>query len=358
MLYTLKIIFMSLDRAPSAAEKPLAEQIQDIDAQIEEAHLTFNTDLVKQLQAEKQTLEDRLAISQQAAESAPESVTNIIANGDPVELQKLDEKYRVTPPSGGPVPQQERDEWGNLPEPVELQGMREALHEAHTRLMSLPDGEEREALQQQIYEMTNKIKEVAEKPQMDEFVKKAEEFRGNIKDTSFDGLKNSLKGFKLRGSFDDGRGHDGQSAAGYAMAIMGSDMTDAQKLELLSDVSGGMSGFSGDFASKIVGGYKKDLEGKMAGPEAVADLLSLGSDAAYSGKINQDLLKKIKSLLDKGNQDEIAEAYFAKTIGESISNNKSAYPVYLALKGTPFAKKFAELEDARLKTAGYAGFSL
>jgi hypothetical protein len=99
-------------------------------------------------------------------------------------------------------------------------------------------------------------------------------------------------------------------------------------------------------------------EGVGSLQEKVAVLVSLGKDAAYTGRIDQEVLSEIKAKFDTTNQVALAEEYFDKTIGTSISDNKFAYPVYQALKGTDFARRFAELEDARLKAAGYAGFSL
>ncbi len=88
---------MSLDQAPQTAKKPLTEQIADIDTQINEAHLTYDTDLVAKLEMQKKSLEGKLAASQQEAEAQPESVAEIVANGDPVAIQKLDKEYAVTP---------------------------------------------------------------------------------------------------------------------------------------------------------------------------------------------------------------------------------------------------------------------
>lgn len=58
-------------------------------------------------------------------------------------------------------------------------------------------------------------------------------------------------------------------------------------------------------------------------------------------------------------QGRLAEEFFSETIGNNISNTRSAYLVYGALKGTPFAGVFKTLEDRRLKEAGYdGGFNL
>ena len=66
----------------------------------------------------------------------------------------------------------------------------------------------------------------------------------------------------------------------------------------------------------------------------------------------------VKEKLSTLDQEAVAVAYFNATIGEYIGNNRTAYQVYIALKGTPFANKFHELEDARLKEWGSSGFIL
>ena len=58
-------------------------------------------------------------------------------------------------------------------------------------------------------------------------------------------------------------------------------------------------------------------------------------------------------------QEGLAQNFFDDTIGQGIKNNNGAYKVYKMLKGTRFADKFRELEDQRLKEAGYEnGFTL
>jgi hypothetical protein len=47
-----------------------------------------------------------------------------------------------------------------------------------------------------------------------------------------------------------------------------------------------------------------------------------------------------------------------KLLANELIIIEGAYMVYREFKGTAFAKKFAELEDARLKRAGYDGFIL
>lgn len=76
---------------------------------------------------------------------------------------------------------------------------------------------------------------------------------------------------------------------------------------------------------------------------------------------NPGALRLLRVQLEKGgelSQQKLAEDFFAETIGKRIDNNLGAYRVYQALKGTPFAERFKELEDKRLKDAGYGGFNL
>ncbi len=68
----------------------------------------------------------------------------------------------------------------------------------------------------------------------------------------------------------------------------------------------------------------------------------------------QEALKNLSS----ADQEKMATEFFNDTIGRNISNNKNAYKVYMMFKGTSFGQKFQQLEDARLKEAGYAGFTL
>lgn len=84
---------MSLDQAPSAVEKPLAQQIEEIDQQIEEAHLTFDTDRASNLQQQKLQLEAQAA----SAPSPVSGVAEIIKTGDPVAIAELDTRYAIVP---------------------------------------------------------------------------------------------------------------------------------------------------------------------------------------------------------------------------------------------------------------------
>jgi hypothetical protein len=62
--------------------------------------------------------------------------------------------------------------------------------------------------------------------------------------------------------------------------------------------------------------------------------------------------------LSSPDQEKMAIEFFNDTIGRDISNNKNAYKVYMMFKGTAFGQKFKQLEDARLKEAGFSGFTL
>lgn len=68
----------------------------------------------------------------------------------------------------------------------------------------------------------------------------------------------------------------------------------------------------------------------------------------------QEALKNLSS----ADQEKMATEFFNDTIGRNISNNTNAYKVYMMFKGTSFGQKFKQLEDTRLKEAGYAGFTL
>lgn len=61
--------------------------------------------------------------------------------------------------------------------------------------------------------------------------------------------------------------------------------------------------------------------------------------------------------LNDAQQEKLAERFFAQAIIKQF-DTKGAYRPYGCLKGTAFSNKFRELEDARLKKAGYGGFIL
>lgn len=57
-------------------------------------------------------------------------------------------------------------------------------------------------------------------------------------------------------------------------------------------------------------------------------------------------------------QKELAREFFESTIGKDLGQVRSAYEVYMALKGTEFSKTFRELESERLVAAGYSPLTL
>ena len=73
------------------------------------------------------------------------------------------------------------------------------------------------------------------------------------------------------------------------------------------------------------------------------------------------IFNPIKATLQELTIDEqksLADWFFSVTIGKYIGNNRNAYKIYYLFKWSPFAFRFSELEDARLKEEGYAGFTI
>ena len=68
-------------------------------------------------------------------------------------------------------------------------------------------------------------------------------------------------------------------------------------------------------------------------------------------------IAELKELLPKVDQKRLAEDFFTNTTAQ-LRGNGEAYQVYLALKGTEFARRFKELENERLQEAGYGKFEL
>lgn len=69
--------------------------------------------------------------------------------------------------------------------------------------------------------------------------------------------------------------------------------------------------------------------------------------------------KKALEGMSQEDQEKVAVDFFDATIGRSILNNKNAYMVYGVFSKTPFGQKFRQLEDERLKNAGFSsGFTL
>jgi hypothetical protein len=84
-------------------------------------------------------------------------------------------------------------------------------------------------------------------------------------------------------------------------------------------------------------------------------------DPSWGKALDANLMDPVKTAfenLSDADQEQVAADFFNETIGQDISNNKHAYHVYRHLKGTAFARKFHQLEDERLKNAGYGGFTL
>ena len=75
-------------------------------------------------------------------------------------------------------------------------------------------------------------------------------------------------------------------------------------------------------------------------------------------KMSLQEAKKNMDDLNPAEQEALAEEFYNSTIGKHITNNKDAYNVYLNFKGTSFAERFKQLEDKRLKEAGYDGFNI
>lgn len=126
------------------------------------------------------------------------------------------------------------------------------------------------------------------------------------------------------------------------------------------------SDFSNPELAEVVNAAKEAMENRE-GTETGA-LLGKLFRAAESGELDPSWGRtskeleasrgELKQLLATADQRAIAEHFFNETIGRDIGNNKAAYHVYQYLKGTEFAERFHELEDERLKAAGYQGFSL
>ncbi len=111
--------------------------------------------------------------------------------------------------------------------------------------------------------------------------------------------------------------------------------------------------------------YIADVE-KLKGVKS--EMMSLYGKGGYEGQAYHnmggtsqeadDFRRKLKEFSDQ-DQQKLAKDFYEDTIGQNIQNNENAYNIYMAMRGTTFAKKFKELEDTRLKEAGYSsGFIL
>lgn len=88
--------------------------------------------------------------------------------------------------------------------------------------------------------------------------------------------------------------------------------------------------------------------------EVTSSLMSLFESAGYRSfddKVSG--VEKSVGELPEGDQEKLAEKFFEQTIGRSIGNIPRANKVYLEIGGA-FHKRFKELEDTRLKSAGYS----
>jgi hypothetical protein len=81
----------------------------------------------------------------------------------------------------------------------------------------------------------------------------------------------------------------------------------------------------------------------------------------YGGVINSNLVSETRGMLEglsETAQEQAADKFFDSTIGKDISTNRDAYIIYASFRGTAFSNRFQQLEDSRLKSAGYSGFRL
>ncbi len=94
---------MTFTSAPTSGNESqvptLADKIRAIDDQIEEAHMTFDDALVAKLQAEKDGLELQEKAKQEEDASKPQSVAEVVKEGDPVKLAELDDRFAVAQPA-------------------------------------------------------------------------------------------------------------------------------------------------------------------------------------------------------------------------------------------------------------------
>jgi hypothetical protein len=91
-------------------------------------------------------------------------------------------------------------------------------------------------------------------------------------------------------------------------------------------------------------------------------LMRLFTHAELAGFDRDPELNSVRAAigaLDEQTQEKLGQDFFDNTIGQYIGNNRNAYKVYQrCFKGTALGRKFAGLEDARLKASGYPGFTL
>lgn len=99
-------------------------------------------------------------------------------------------------------------------------------------------------------------------------------------------------------------------------------------------------------------------EAKRVG-ESLMHLFAIAERAVYQRDPELQATGIAIRNLDEQTQEKLGQDFFDNTIGQRIDNNRNAYELYLnCFKGTALGRKFASLEDARLKNAGYGGFTL
>lgn len=115
----------------------------------------------------------------------------------------------------------------------------------------------------------------------------------------------------------------------------------------------------GEFWAKTYG-----IEEKKRGEVADGILRDLFRDNRLEpatlglSKKQAEMGKNLLSMLSGSEQRAAAERFFSSTVGENVDVARKAYNVYMMLRGSEFANRFKELEDARLRSAGFGGFKL
>lgn len=129
---------------------------------------------------------------------------------------------------------------------------------------------------------------------------------------------------------------------------------------LLEKLTGGNTGASQEenvqaVATENAGSSKEEAaeaEASLMHLFNIADLRRFGEGPELDSTI-----ATIKGF-DTQTQEKLAQNFFDNTIGRNISSTANAYKVYMEFTKCDFQEKFRDLEDARLKRAGYAGFTL
>ncbi|MAZ40996.1 hypothetical protein CL654_02675 [bacterium] len=103
---------------------------------------------------------------------------------------------------------------------------------------------------------------------------------------------------------------------------------------------------------------EKDQEPSEFSPEKAYGYIKRAySEALMTEDIDAKDLKKLLESAPEDEQKALAEKFHEDFV---ISKGRTREPIsiYLALKGTVFAERFAEIEDKRLKAEGFDGFGL